>query len=640
VFKSIRVKLFAVFLGFLLLGVGSVTATLLSVRAQRADARVINLAGRQRMLTQAMTKATLGIAGDAAADYRAELSEAAHLFERTLTALRDGGSAPYGGETITLPPTTDPDIRSQLAEVVTLWGQFRQKVNAVQIAEPGDAAFLQAVAEIESLTPVMLQEMDQVVQLYEAAAERKLTRLYAIQAVFFVSALALLAWGYLLIQRTVINPVITLEAASRNIAAGDLATPIHLDPAAGAELGLLARSFDDMRQELAASQLELKRWADELETRVVHRTREMVALFEISAEITSQLNIQQILESIVDKARQLAGGEVAALCLLDPTRGGLTATSTSGPAEAFVRTAFEDTEEAELEIIRARETISQHEGCDCHFLRSRFRRSHLAVPLRAGDRVLGVLCVGHREEGCFDEEGGRLLSLLANSGAIALENARLYQQLEQEAALAERERIVAEIHDGLAQTLSFLNLRLGAVEGLIEDEEIAHVTEQLALMRRTVERTGKEVRRLMKDMQSSVHAYRTLEERLRQVTKRFVEERGMTVELNVETRRPLREPPEISEQVTRVMQEALTNVHKHAPYSPVTVTLEQRDREAMLCVQDEGPGFDTETLIEREGHFGLKVMAARAKRIDGELEVKSAPGRGTTVTLHWSITEG
>lgn len=252
-----------------------------------------------------------------------------------------------------------------------------------------------------------------------------------------------------------------------------------------------------MRQELAASRLELRRWADELGTRVEHRTQELVALFEVSAEITSQLDIQQILASIVDKARQLAEGEVAALCLLDPAGEGLTATVTSGPPEAF--TARSPAGVPDFDMIRAVEAVTQHEACDCRFLRPWFRRSHLAVPLRAGDQVLGVLCVGHRGKGRFGKEERRLLSLLANAGAIALENARLYQQVEQEAALAERERIVAEMHDGLAQTLSFLNFRSGAVEGLIEDEKIARVSEQLTLIRRTVERTGDQIRRLMKD---------------------------------------------------------------------------------------------------------------------------------------------
>ena len=100
---SIRAKLGAVLLGVLLLVMGSVVATSVTVRAQASDALVINLAGRQRMLTQAMAKASLGIAGRRTTDYREELRHTADLFDRTLAALLDGGQVPYGDRLVALP---------------------------------------------------------------------------------------------------------------------------------------------------------------------------------------------------------------------------------------------------------------------------------------------------------------------------------------------------------------------------------------------------------------------------------------------------------------------------------------------------------------------------------------------------------
>ena len=93
-FTSIRAKLGTIFFGFLLLVAGSVGATFVAVNAQADDALVINLAGRQRMLTQEMTKAVLGVARDPTSDYRTELDASADLFDRTLTALLDGGGSP------------------------------------------------------------------------------------------------------------------------------------------------------------------------------------------------------------------------------------------------------------------------------------------------------------------------------------------------------------------------------------------------------------------------------------------------------------------------------------------------------------------------------------------------------------------
>jgi two-component system nitrate/nitrite sensor histidine kinase NarX len=133
---------------------------------------------------------------------------------------------------------------------------------------------------------------------------------------------------------------------------------------------------------------------------------------------------------------------------------------------------------------------------------------------------------------------------------------------------------------------------------------------------------------------------RTLEERLRQVVKTFVEEQGMAVDLHVTPGQPIGEPPEICEQVVRVVQEALTNAHKHAAGSRVTVTLAQDDTQAQVRIQDDGPGFNVPAPASEQHHFGLKVMAARAQRIHGDLRVESVPGQGTTITLRWPKARG
>ena len=187
---SVRAKLGAVFVGFLVLVAGSVTATFVTALAQVADAVLINLAGRQRMLTHEMTKAVLGVAREPASGYRAGLREAAFWFDRTLMALQDGGSAPYGDEAVVLTPTTDTATRAQLQVVAGRWGQFRDNIAIVQTAEPESVAFTKAVRNIESVSLVILREMDQAARLFEAAAELRVTHLRTIQVIFFASAVA------------------------------------------------------------------------------------------------------------------------------------------------------------------------------------------------------------------------------------------------------------------------------------------------------------------------------------------------------------------------------------------------------------------------------------------------------------------
>ena len=476
-------------------------------------------------------------------------------------------------------------------------------------------------------------------QLYEAIAKTKLARLRTIQALFVAGAVGLLFAGYVVTERTIVSPLSELEEATQRMAGGDLESPVEAVSAASSEVRALAGSFESMRHKLAGSRLEAERWAAELEERVDQRTRQLAALFDVSAEISSELEIHSVLESVVEKTRSLAGGEVAVLCLLDPSGESLSVVATSGSADALVVRS----QDAATKIKVSAHTIGAailHEGGDCLLLQPQFRRSHLAVPLRIGDRILGALCVGHRDKARFGEQETRLLTLLANAGAVALENARAYEQSEQAATLAERERILVEVHDGLAQTLSFLELRLGLVQGLIEDQDLAEIPEHLALTRRTVGQASHEVRRLMSGLQASADSPRTLEERLRQTVERFAEEWKMDTELLVETKTPILGPPGVYEQMVRVVGEALTNVHKHASASHSSVTVRRHGAQAIICVQDDGPGFDLNAPSDGQHHFGLKVMETRAKWIGGELEVESALQQGTTITLRWSMAEG
>jgi two-component system nitrate/nitrite sensor histidine kinase NarX len=636
-FASIRAKLGVVFLGFMLLVMGSVVATFVTVRAQAADALVINLAGRQRMLTQAMSKAALGIAGGRESGYGEELRHAATLFDLTLAALLDGGTAPYGDRTVVLPATTDRTIRDQLEVVNALWVQLRDTVDEVQVSESQSVTFAEAILDFESLSPAILEEMDRAVQLYEAAAQAKLDRLRLIQISFFVSAVGLVGTGYVLTQRTVVAPLADLERSAKRFAGGDLASPIQIISKSNVEVRTLGESLESMRQRLAASRRELESWSAELESRVAHRTAQLAALFELSNELSGTLEIARVLQLVADKTRDLAGGEVAVLCLVDPVDRGMTVSAISGSREGLV--GHPQTLVKELEDSPAEADIL-HQAHECVLLAPAFRHSHLVVPLRLADRILGWLCVGHRDENCFGQEESRLLTLLASAGAVALENARSYEQAEQAAILAERKRFLVEIHDGLAQTLSFLDLRLDVVRELLEGQALSSVPEHLELLQRTVRQAGQEARRLMADLQASPAPHRSLDETLTDVIESFATEREMDVQIRVETGEPIWAPHKVCEQVTRIVIEALTNVWKHAPSSHVTFSLRRDGDQAVARVRDDGPGFDVSAPVGRGQHFGLKVMRVRAEQIDGKVSLESTPGQGTLVALRWPVAHG
>lgn len=152
-FRSLRAQLNAIFLGFLILTGASVAATYSATQAQTDDARVINLAGRQRMLTQKMVWLAL------AQPDSDELDAAIQQFDRTLIALRDGGSTLDAmNRVVALPPVSDPAVRAQLDSVARAWTNFRRHLS------PVDSVALQAQAAL------ILSQIDDAVSALEAQA--------------------------------------------------------------------------------------------------------------------------------------------------------------------------------------------------------------------------------------------------------------------------------------------------------------------------------------------------------------------------------------------------------------------------------------------------------------------------------------
>ena len=639
---SLQGKMGLLFLAFFLLVSISVAATYWTVDTQKQDALIINLAGRQRMLIQQMTKEALQVerSGDQAHAHRVALQEAARTFDQTLWAFIGGGQAPYlSDRTVEVPATHNPDILAGLHQVHQTWDTFRHHLDVVVATEPGSPEFATALQAVERLSPTLVQQADEVVRLYETESSQKVARLRGIQATFFVSALILLVIGFVITQQAAVNPLRILGSAAGRIGQGDLDTPIAVS--GPQEVEHLAHSFDTMRAQLKASQEKLVAWAEELETRVAQRTRELTALYEVSREISSRLDIHHVLRSVTDKARQLLDGEVATLCLMEETGQALNVGAVSGPQAALSDTRTSARHPTVAEVLTGEGALPcGSEGCaeGCNILAPPFRTSHLAAPLRVGDQVIGALCVGSSRPGHFSGEAIGLLTKLANSAAIALENARLYQQAERVAMLEERQRIAAEMHDGLAQTLNYLGLKTEQAVEYLRGGQEARAVNELQQIQAAIDRASQEVRQSIANLHQGPQRRQALQDRLAEVVEEFAADGGPPVEMVIEQQPPLLLPPDEAEQVVRVVREAMLNARHHAQASRITLRARWQGPQAAVAVEDDGCGFDpTAPPADGKKHFGLSIMRARAARIGGQIIVTSTPGQGTRVVLTWPL---
>ncbi|MGB4803431.1 MAG: type IV pili methyl-accepting chemotaxis transducer N-terminal domain-containing protein [Anaerolineae bacterium] len=206
-FQSLQARLIFLFVAFVLLVVVSVGAMIWGSETQRQDALVINLAGRQRMLAQQMTRLALE-ADSRKSAVDAALLEAEAVFDRTLYALREGGAAPYPPDaSVTLQRPTDPRILSALDQVAQTWSDFRTQLYKLQWASRSNPIFWLTRQTFEDEAATLVEAADAVVRLLEADATAKINRLRAMQMSFLVGALVLLGVGAWVTHRSALTPL-------------------------------------------------------------------------------------------------------------------------------------------------------------------------------------------------------------------------------------------------------------------------------------------------------------------------------------------------------------------------------------------------------------------------------------------------
>jgi nitrate/nitrite-specific signal transduction histidine kinase len=462
-------------------------------------------------------------------------------------------------------------------------------------------------------------------------------RLRIIQIIFLVCALALLAISAWVMRRSLLKPIQALRSAAQRLGENKLDELIQVE--GPEEIRELSQAFDEMRIRLHARREQLAQWQSTFEQRVAQRTRELETLNEVSREISSRLDVQQVLNSVTEKARALLGGEVASLCLVDETQHWLKLQTLSGPKHAVVgNTMRVDNEFAKVVLADDGAMICGVGSCrgGCRMLSDEYRTSHLAAPLRIGDRVIGALCVGSPAQNQFPAESANMLTRLANVAAIALEIARLFAQAERTATMEERRRVAAEMHDGLGQTLSYLGLMTDQVVEFLSDGQDGVALERLHKTRETIGKATSDVRRAINSLMDETPAKKDLFTRLRDTLDEIVAQHDLESVWLSDAGSAPDASPQIAEQVYNITREAFVNAARHANAKTVSVQAGRSNGNYFVMIEDDGKGFDTSQPAPG-GHFGLQIMQARAKHIGGEIDVQSTPGRGTRITLIWPL---
>ena len=269
-------------------------------------------------------------------------------------------------------------------------------------------------------------------------------------------------------------------------------------------------------------------------------------------------------------------------------------------------------------------------------------RSMLQVPFVHREQVLGVaIVVTFDQRRGFSEEQIALASGLASAVAPAIENARLYQRVEELAVLEERSRLAREIHDDVAQVLGALQLRVWLLDDLLSHDKVGQARDSLPELQDLVSKAYSDLRESVFDLRAMALPPAAFLPSLQEYMADYRQHYELDVSLEADVDAAAMLDGNMGVQVIRIIQEALTNARRHARASHAWVRIYWLDGCLFVSVEDDGQGFDPSgPLPEGQSHFGLQVMRERAEKVCGHLIVDSRPGGGTRVLLRLPGWEG
>lgn len=458
--------------------------------------------------------------------------------------------------------------------------------------------------------------------------------------IIILSMIVIIATMSSFIARTITEPIVALTKGSEVIAKGDLNYKIAVRT--GDEIEKLAEQFNTMTSTLKESYSNLEQKVADRTRREHQRAEQLRTINEISRKISSIINLDELLPYVANLLRETFSYHNVNIFLFEPDSGRLIlkAICLSGYKGVIpLEVPLEMGEEGLVAwVAQTGEPLLVNDVSN----EPRYRfieelsgtKSELAVAIKVKDKILGVLDIESMELDAFNETDLFTAQTLADQLAVAIENARLYQETSQMAVMEERNRMAREIHDTLAQGFTGIILQLEAAEQALEDntsDALKHLNRARSLARGSLN----EARRSVWNLRPEALERLSLVEALRQEVGRFAQSSNMKARFEVsDNTREL--PLDVETALLRICQESLANVKKYAGATEVKVDLAFDKSNVTLTVRDNGVGFKTnETAGSNAEHhgFGLISMQERARNLGGTFEVQSEEEQGTMVKI-------
>ena len=588
--------------GIVLLALLSMVSSVFIAESSKGDAAAINLAGSLRMQSYRIAtrlQNPVGIETSHTVEVAREISE----FERRLERLwQTGGIGPTAG-----------DPRNQtLRTIESFWRETLRPILETSAADaPPTTAYLSQVDDF-------VAQLDAFVKLLEQDTEAKILLLRLVQGIVLFMTLVLIFTAMYQLHSGVVAPLRDLVELAHQARRGDLSVRAH--HVGNDELGVLGHAFNLMATDLSAMYADLEARVEQQTQALRISNRSLELLYNTTRRLGETVLDDAAYPALLAEIEKLTGRGSVHLCLIDPAARQATRVFPTQPHLASVPPF-----------------CSRPNCAPClgdgvtHPLDA--NSAIFSVPVKDQEQQFGVLIV--RNPGLESVTAWQLplLEIVARNIAAALRANEQTEHRRRLALLEERNAIARELHDSLAQSLSYLKIQVSRLYALADGAETAPEAHAIvAELREGLNSAYRQLRELIATFRLKMEHPR-LEDSLAEVAREFSRRGDLPIELDHAGWNSALNPNE-QIHVMQIIREALNNAVKHARASHIQVRLRRLDDgEAAVDINDDGVGLPASP--ERDNHFGLNIMRERAGHLGGMLSLDSQPGQGLRVRLRF-----
>ena len=597
IFKhSIIARLGASMFAISLMALISMIGSVIVAESTQGDAAGINLAGSLRMLSFRIVSETQQYQARPYPAMREQVQETIEEFGKRI-------NSPTMAKVI--PETRDHQLYSQYRNIVEDWEQ-RLAPSLKEALLEGPDAGNDYVRNIEELVP----RIDKMVQLLERSTESKIKLLSLVQGISLFMTILIIFIAMLDIRNNVVVPLQQLVEMARQVSRGKLTSRITYQ--SQDELGVLSRSFNDMAEELSKMYTQLENRVNSKTAQLRQSNESLQLLYETSRQFTRKDDICRRMIPVLKQLETITPVGPIQVTLTEPDK----------------KQQYRQISTQLLE----RPIDCADKGCNKCIVPQMIEtpQQTLSLPIQTGETYFGEFNAQFNPASRPNEDQLKLIETVVENLSVALSLELKAQQKEKMSLIEERAVIARELHDSLAQSLSYLKMQVTRLQILREKQKPEEqIEEVISELREGLNNAYRQLRELLTTFRLKLDKP-GLEPALEATIKEFSDRLGFAINFNYDLLHQALSPNE-EIHVLQLVREALANVVKHSKATDVSVLLTQNRDTIEVSIEDNGIGLPENH--EVKNHYGVIIMRDRAATLNGHLSLNNQPDGGLKVMV-------